>query len=149
MRAVVQRVSSGRVTVGPDAVGTISAGVVVLLGIRSGDDSRDAAWLAEKIVHLRIFSDDRGKMNRSLADIGGEMLIVSQFTLYGDCRKGRRPGYSDAAPPEHARPLYELFIEQVKGHGIIAASGEFQAEMEVTIVNDGPVTLLLDSEKTF
>ena len=149
MRAVVQRVSSGRVTVDQKTVGSISAGIVVLLGIRSSDEPRDVAWLAEKIVHLRIFSDDDGKMNRSLADIGGEMLIVSQFTLYGDCRKGRRPGYSDAAPPEHAKPLYDLFIERVEELGISAASGEFQAAMEVTIVNDGPVTLMLDSNKTF
>lgn len=149
MRAVVQRVSSGCVTVDRKPIGSIAGGIVVLLGIRSGDNAGDAAWLAEKIVHLRIFNDDQGKMNRSLADIGGEMLIVSQFTLYGDCRKGRRPGYSDAAPPEYAEPLYKSFIERVNGFNIKTASGQFQAAMEVTIVNDGPVTLLIDSEKTF
>lgn len=149
MRAVVQRVSSGRVTVGQETTGVIARGIVVLLGIQPDDKDKDAAWLAEKIVNLRIFSDDHGKMNRSLADIGGEMLIVSQFTLYGDCRKGRRPGYSGAAPPEIAEPLYENFIKQVNNQGIKTATGKFQQEMEVTIVNDGPVTLLLDSEKTF
>lgn len=149
MRAVVQRVSSGSVSVNQKTIGSIARGVVVLLGIRSEDNAEDAAWLAEKIVHLRIFNDDQGKMNRSLADIGGEMLIVSQFTLYGDCRKGRRPGYSEAAPPEHAEPLYESFIKLVDRFSIKTASGKFQAAMEVTIVNDGPVTLLIDSEKTF
>jgi len=149
MRAVVQRVSRAAVAVDGNAVGAIEQGVVVLLGIRPEDDAADGAWLAEKIVHLRIFGDEQGKMNRSLADIGGAMLIVSQFTLYGDCKKGRRPGYSGAAQPEHAEPLYEQFIEQVDRLGIKTASGTFQAMMEVTIVNDGPVTLLVDSEKTF
>ena len=149
MRAVIQRVSSAGVTVDREKVGSIDRGLVVLLGIRSGDASKDAAWLADKIVHLRIFNDEQGKMNRSLADIGGEMLIVSQFTLYGDCRKGRRPGYSDAAPPQQAKQLYESFIDLVNGLGITTATGIFQAAMEVTIVNDGPVTLLIDTEKTF
>lgn len=149
MRAVVQRVSRAEVSVDREAIGFIGRGLVVLLGIRSADGPGDAAWLAEKIVHLRIFEDDQGKMNRSLADIGGEMLIVSQFTLYGDCRKGRRPGYSDAAPPEQALPLYELFITAVNELNISTATGRFQAAMEVSLVNDGPVTLLIDSEKTF
>lgn len=149
MRAVVQRVTSGAVTVDQKTIGSIGRGLVVLLGIRSEDGTGDTAWLADKIVHLRIFNDDQGKMNRSLADIGGEMLIVSQFTLYGDCKKGRRPGYSDAAPPEHAEPLYKTFIQQVNEHGIKTATGRFQAMMEVSLVNDGPVTLLIDSEKSF
>lgn len=149
MRAVVQRVSRAEVSVDRETIGSIGRGLVVLLGIRSADDPGAAVWLAEKIVNLRIFEDGQGKMNRSLADIGGDMLIVSQFTLYGDCRKGRRPGYSDAAPPEQARPLYELFIKQVNGFNIGTATGRFQAAMEVSLVNDGPVTLLIDSEKTF
>ena len=109
----------------------------------------DLQWLAEKIVNLRIFEDQQGKMNRSLADIDGEMLIISQFTLYGDCRKGRRPGFSSAAPPEIAEPLYQQFIEEVRNRQVRVATGIFQATMEVELVNDGPVTLLLDSEKQF
>jgi D-tyrosyl-tRNA(Tyr) deacylase len=123
--------------------------MVVLLGIRGSDTTTDRQWLAEKTVNLRIFEDDQGKMNRSLADIDGEMLIISQFTLYGDCRKGRRPGFSSAAPPEMAEPLYRQFIEEVQDKKIRVASGIFQAAMEVELVNDGPVTLLLDSEKQF
>jgi D-tyrosyl-tRNA(Tyr) deacylase len=123
--------------------------MVVLLGIRGSDTATDRQWLAEKTVNLRIFEDDQGKMNRSLADIDGEMLIVSQFTLYGDCRKGRRPGFSSAAPQEIAEPLYRQFIQEVQDKKIRVASGIFQAAMEVELVNDGPVTLLLDSEKLF
>jgi D-tyrosyl-tRNA(Tyr) deacylase len=123
--------------------------LLVLLGIRSGDAVSELQWLAEKIVNLRVFADREGKMNRSLADIDGEMLIVSQFTLYGDCRKGRRPGFSAAAPPEIAEPLYRRFIEEVKNRQIRVATGIFQADMDVELVNDGPVTLLLDSNRQF
>jgi D-aminoacyl-tRNA deacylase len=149
MRAVIQRVSRASVTIDNTTHGKISQGLLVLLGIRGGDSSTDLRWLAEKVVNLRIFEDQQGKMNRSLADIDGEMLIISQFTLYGDCRKGRRPGFSSAAPPEIAEPLYQQFIEEVKKRQIKVATGVFQASMEVELVNDGPVTLLLDSEKQF
>jgi D-aminoacyl-tRNA deacylase len=149
MRGVVQRVSHARVTIDQEPVGTIGPGLVVLLGIHAGDGEKEARWLADKIVNLRIFEDDQGLMNRSLLDIGGEMLIVSQFTLYGDCRKGRRPGYSAAARPEIAEPLYEQFIRMVQQRGVTTATGRFQAMMQVELVNDGPVTLLLDSSGTF
>ena len=149
MRAVVQRVSKASVSVRGEMVGSIEQGIVVLLGIHADDSEHEAKWMADKIVHLRIFEDENGKMNRSLVDIGKEMLIISQFTLYGDCRKGRRPGYSSAAPPEKADALYQKFIELVDGHKISTASGRFQEMMEVNICNSGPVTLLLDSDKTF
>lgn len=149
MRAVIQRVSRASVRIGSTTAGQIGHGLVVLVGICLEDSAGDVEWLAEKIVNLRIFSDDEGKMNRSLADIDGEMLIISQFTLYGDCRKGRRPGYSKAAPPEIAEPLYQQFIEAVSRHQISTATGTFRAAMEVELVNDGPVTLLLDSAKEF
>ncbi len=148
MRAVVQRVSTASVFSDGEMLGSISEGLVVLLGVKRGDTESEAAWLAEKIVHLRIFADEFGKMNLSLADIGGEMLIVSQFTLYGDCRKGRRPGYSDAAAPGEAEPLYERFIDWVKKQGIRTASGQFQAMMQVALTNDGPVTLLVDTDQS-
>ena len=149
MRAVVQRVSKASVTVQGETVGSIGEGLVVLLGIHVEDSEQEARWMADKIVHLRIFEDENGKMNRSLVDINKEMLIVSQFTLYGDCRKGRRPGYSSAASPEKAETLYQKFIELVEDYQISTASGHFQAMMEVNISNHGPVTLLLDSAKTF
>jgi D-aminoacyl-tRNA deacylase len=149
MRAVVQRVSQASVSIRGARVGSIGPGLVVLLGIHKEDTEKEIQWMTDKIVHLRIFEDERGKMNRSLVDIGKEMLIVSQFTLYGDCRKGRRPGYSSAAPPEKAEPMYRKFIELVKKHKIQTATGQFQEMMEVSITNSGPVTLLLDSEKTF
>lgn len=149
MRAVIQRVSKASVTVEEQIAGEIKQGLVVLLGIRGADNRSDLQWLAEKIVHLRIFEDKEGKMNRSLKDIEGEMLIISQFTLYGDCRKGRRPGFSSAAPPGIAEPLYQQFIDEVKSKDIQVATGIFQAAMEVALVNDGPVTLLVDSEKQF
>jgi D-tyrosyl-tRNA(Tyr) deacylase len=148
MRAVVQRVSTASVFSDGEMLGSISEGLVVLLGVKRGDTESEAAWLAEKIVHLRIFADAFGKMNCSLADIGGEMLIVSQFTLYGDCRKGRRPVYSDAAAPVEAEPLYERFIDWVKKQGIRTASGQFQAMMQVALTNDGPVTLLVDTDQS-
>jgi D-tyrosyl-tRNA(Tyr) deacylase len=149
MRAVVQRVSSASVTVAGHQIGTIGAGLLVLLGVHKDDDQSDINWLAEKTVHLRIFEDEFGLMNRSLTDTGGSILIVSQFTLFGDCRKGRRPSWSEAAPPEQAKLLYLNFIEAIKGYGIIPASGEFQAMMEVSLINSGPVTILLDSQKKF
>lgn len=149
MRAVIQRTTRASVTIDGKTTGSIGPGLVVLLGIHPEDGAKEIRWMADKIINLRIFEDDEGKMNRSLADTGGEMLIVSQFTLYGDCRKGRRPGYSSAAPPDIAEPLYHTFVEEITSRGIPAATGTFQAAMEVTLVNDGPVTLLLDSQKTF
>ncbi len=149
MRAVVQRVACARVRVGDRTVGEIGRGLLVLLGVGRGDTEDDAAYLAEKIVHLRIFEDAEGKMNRSLLDVGGEMLVVSQFTLYGDCRRGRRPSYSEAAPPEQARALYEYFAERARQYGPRVETGIFQEMMDVELVNVGPVTLLLDSRKQF
>jgi D-tyrosyl-tRNA(Tyr) deacylase len=145
MRAVVQRVSEARVTVGSEVIGEIGPGLLVLLGVRRGDSSGDARWLANKIVGLRIFEDDDGKMNRSLTDVGGRILAVSQFTLWGDCRKGRRPSFVEAAPPEIAETLYLEFVEIVRSLGVTAATGRFGAMMKVHLVNDGPVTLILDS----
>ncbi|MBW2682547.1 MAG: D-tyrosyl-tRNA(Tyr) deacylase [Deltaproteobacteria bacterium] len=149
MRAVIQRVNRASVRIDGSTTEKISHGLVVLLGIHGDDTTRNLQWMADKIVNLRIFEDDEGKMNRSLADINAEMLIVSQFTLYGDCRKGRRPGYSSAAPPEIAESIYDRFIEEIKSRGIKTATGTFRAMMEVELVNHGPVTLLLDSEKNF
>lgn len=149
MRAVVQRTRKASVTVDGVTIGAIGPGLVVFLGIHPQDGPGEIQWLTDKIINLRIFEDDGGKMNLSLADRGGEMLIVSQFTLYGDCRKGRRPGYSAAAPPNIAEPLYLSFVEEVKKRGIPAATGTFQATMQVELVNDGPVTLMLDSDKIF
>jgi D-tyrosyl-tRNA(Tyr) deacylase len=149
MRAVVQRVSQASVTVAGEVVGQIGQGMLVLLGVADGDDDRDAATLADKIVGLRIFEDEEGKMNRGLADIGGAMLVVSQFTLLGDCRKGRRPSFVAAAAPETAERLYEVFVQAVRNAGIEVATGRFRQHMDVALVNDGPVTLLLDSRKLF
>lgn len=149
MRAVIQRVSKASVTVGSKITGEINAGLLVLLGVHRDDGPNEIKWLSEKIANLRIFEDDDGKMNRSLLDTGGAMLIVSQFTLYGDCRKGRRPGYSAAALPDHAKMLSHDFIHSVQQKGITTANGRFQAHMNVALVNDGPVTLLLDSSKLF
>lgn len=149
MRAVIQRVKFASVTVNGQVTGRIGPGVVVFLGIHRDDKDAAIDWMAEKIINLRLFPDEDEKMNHSLADIGAEMLIVSQFTLYGDCRKGRRPGYSEAAPPEIAEPLYNTFINRIIGKGIRTASGRFQTKMEVSLVNDGPVTLLVDSAKQF
>jgi D-aminoacyl-tRNA deacylase len=149
MRGVVQRVSRAQVTIDREPVGTIGPGLVVLLGIHKDDGEKEVRWLADKIVGLRIFEDDKGLMNRSLLDVGGEMLIVSQFTLYGDCRKGRRPGYSSAARPEVAEPLYEHFIRMVQQQRVTTATGRFGAMMQVELINDGPVTLLLDSAGAF
>jgi len=149
MRAVIQRVASASVLVKGSEIGSIGQGLVVLLGIHRDDGPDTIDWMADKIINLRIFADDDGKMNRSLADINAEMLIVSQFTLYGDCRKGRRPGYSEAAAPEIAEPLYNRFITEINGRGISTAAGQFQAMMQVALINDGPVTLLIDSARKF
>ncbi|MBU0731164.1 MAG: D-tyrosyl-tRNA(Tyr) deacylase [Proteobacteria bacterium] len=149
MRAVVQLVSKAKVTVNDKTTGEIGQGLLVLLGVNQNDSEKDAAYLAEKIIHLRIFQDENGLMNRSVQDVGGSVLIVSQFTLFGDCRKGRRPSYSKAAPPEKAKHLYEFFTRQVQEMGINTATGEFQAMMHVSLTNNGPVTILLDSEKLF
>jgi D-tyrosyl-tRNA(Tyr) deacylase len=149
MRAVIQRVRRASVTINGTVHGEIGRGMVVLLGIHGNDRLTDLQWLAEKVVNLRIFDDQQGKMNLSLADIAGAMLIISQFTLYGDCRKGRRPGFSSAAAPDIAEPLYRRFIEEIKNKQVKVASGIFQAVMDVELVNEGPVTLLLDSEKQF
>jgi D-tyrosyl-tRNA(Tyr) deacylase len=146
MRAVVQRVSSASVKVDDAVIGEIAKGLLVLLGIAQGDSPAQADWLAEKLVGLRIFEDDAGKMNRSLDEVGGAMLVVSQFTLYGDCRKGRRPSFVEAAPPEEAVPLYEAFIRAVQSLGVTVATGRFGAMMRVTLVNEGPVTLIVDTK---
>ena len=149
MRAVVQLVSRAEVMVNDAVIGQISRGLVVLLGVAKNDTEKDVRWLADKIIHLRIFADSNDKMNLSVKDIGGEILVVSQFTLYGDCRKGRRPSYSKAAAPEKAGNLYENFIAILRQNKIKVASGRFQAMMEVSLTNDGPVTILLDSTKLF
>jgi D-tyrosyl-tRNA(Tyr) deacylase len=149
MRACVQRVNRAEVIVGGESVGRIDSGLVVLLGVSNDDDSDDAHYLADKIVDLRIFPDDEKKMNHSLAESGGSMLVVSQFTLFGDCRKGRRPSFIDAAPPEKGEQLYLEFADAVRARGIEVATGRFRAQMEVSLVNDGPVTMLLDSKKLF
>lgn len=149
MRAVVQRAARGSVVVEGKAVGKIGPGVVVLLGVGREDGPEDARYLAGKIANLRVFEDDQGKLNRSMLDTGGAALVVSQFTLYGDCRQGRRPGFSDAAPAQAGRELYEVFVGELKSLGVEVATGVFQAHMQVEIINDGPVTLLLDSKKTF
>lgn len=149
MRAVIQRSKRASVEVDNRVIGEISAGLVIFIGFHPNDSIKEIKWLADKIINLRIFEDENGKMNKSLAETAGEMLIVSQFTLYGDCRKGRRPGYSGAAHPSIAEPLYQQFISYVKQQGVQVGTGKFQADMQVLLVNDGPVTLLLDSEKKF
>ena len=149
MRAVVQRVTSSSVEVENNIVGEIGPGLLVLLGVARDDDVGDADYLAEKIINLRIFTDDEGKMNRSLLEIAGAMLAVSQFTIFGDARKGRRPSYIEAAEPEKANALYQYFVERVRALGVNVETGIFQATMKVSLVNDGPVTILLDSNKLF
>ena len=148
MRAIIQRVTRARVTVDSRVVGEIQSGMLVLLGVGRADTSESAQYLAEKIANLRIFADDAGKMNRSLVEIGVSALVVSQFTLYGDTRGGRRPSYIEAASPEDANRLYEEFVRCLRSFGVPVETGVFQAHMEVELVNDGPVTILLDSEKT-
>ncbi len=149
MRAVVQRVTSASVRVDGEIVGQIETGYLVLLGVAQPDTQDDVIQMAQKIVGLRIFEDDAGRMNLSLGDVGGAMLVVSQFTLHGDCRRGRRPSFITAARPEQAKSLYESFCAEVRGLGIPVETGKFQTQMQVSLVNDGPVTLLIDTEKTF
>ncbi|MDA8236161.1 MAG: D-aminoacyl-tRNA deacylase [Clostridia bacterium] len=149
MRAVVQRVSKGQVTVEGQIAGAVGPGLVVLLGVGQDDTEEDARYIADKIANLRIFTDVQGKMNLSVLDTKGEVLVVSQFTLYGDCRNGRRPGYSEAAPPDTANRLYERVVAILNEMGLKTATGKFQTTMLVEIQNHGPVTLLLDSKKVF
>ncbi|MFN0055557.1 MAG: D-aminoacyl-tRNA deacylase [Planctomycetales bacterium] len=149
MRAVVQRVLSASVQVGEEVAGTIQGGLLVLLGVAEGDLAQDAEYLAQKICGLRVFEDDEGKMNRSLLEVGGELLVVSQFTLLGDCRKGRRPSFDGAARPETADALYRHFVASAEGQGLRVATGRFQQHMRVELVNNGPVTLLVDSRREF
>ncbi len=149
MRAVVQRVSRARVTVNEWVSGEIGLGLLVLLGVGHGDTEADAIYLAEKIAGLRVFEDEDGKMNRSVQNVGASVLAVSQFTLYGDVRRGKRPSFDGAAPPEQARRLYEVFVERVQGMGLRCETGRFQEMMQVELVNEGPVTILLDSGKGF
>ena len=149
MRAVVQRVSRASVSVDGSVLSRIGRGLLVLLGVAEGDSEEDARYLAAKSAELRIFLDDEGKMNRSVEETGGEVLVISQFTLLGDVRKGRRPSYAKAAPPEEANRLYELFAEELRARGLSTATGSFGAMMDVELVNEGPVTILLDSRKIF
>ncbi|MFM7040417.1 MAG: D-aminoacyl-tRNA deacylase [Planctomycetaceae bacterium] len=149
MRAVVQRVSEASVTVDGSVTGQIGRGFLVLLGISHGDTQKDVVWMATKIAGLRVFEDPEGRMNLGLADVGGAVLLVSQFTLYGDCRKGRRPSFIEAARPEVAVPLYQAVAAELRGSGLQVETGKFQAHMDVRLLNDGPVTLLLDSTQLF
>lgn len=146
MRALLQRVVKGRVSVSGEVIGEIDRGWVVLLGVGQHDVPEDADWLAQKIVELRLFNDEAGKFNQSLEDVDGAVLVVSQFTLYADARKGRRPSFTDSAPPEKAIPLYERFVAQLRARGRVVATGRFGADMRVEIHNDGPVTLMLERE---
>ncbi len=145
MRAVIQRVLSSKVEVDNQIIGQIGRGLLVLVAVHCDDTEAQADWLASKIARLRIFSDPEGKMNLSVADIGGQILVVSQFTLYGDCRKGSRPSYSHSAPPAEAARLYNYFVEKMKGSGLVVQEGHFQAHMQVSLVNDGPVTVIIDT----
>ena len=145
MRVVLQRVSQAEVKISGTVKGKIGKGILALLGIGTEDSEEDARWLAAKISGLRIFEDENGKMNHSLQDIGGELMVISQFTLLGDCRKGRRPSFTDAAPPEKAQALYDYFIEACRKQGHTVATGEFQAMMDISLVNQGPVTFIVDS----
>lgn len=148
MRVVIQRVKEAHVDVAGATVGAIRTGLLVLIGVTSSDDRQDAEYLADKIVQLRIFPDDLKRMNRSILEVGGQLLVISQFTLYGDCRKGRRPSFDAAAPPEQAKTLYDYFVERLRLSNTIVETGVFQAEMDVYLVNDGPVTFVLDSNKS-
>ncbi|NIM06274.1 MAG: D-tyrosyl-tRNA(Tyr) deacylase [Armatimonadetes bacterium] len=147
MRAVVQRVSQAEVTVAGAVIGSIGPGLMILLGVGNEDGPEQAAYLADKIAGLRIFEDDAGKMNLSVEQIGGQILVVSQFTLYGDCRKGRRPSFTEAAPPEKAESLYREFVQVLEARGLKVATGAFGEKMQVRLTNDGPVTLLLDTNR--
>ncbi|HNT29425.1 MAG TPA: D-aminoacyl-tRNA deacylase [bacterium] len=148
MKAVIQRVSQASVTVNGQVTGQINEGLLILLGIKSGDHEKQADWLADKIVNLRIFPDAEDKMNRSLLDVQGEALIISQFTLYGDCERGRRPSFVEAARPEEAQPLYDYFVKQIHDCGIRTATGVFQAMMDVTLTNSGPVTIIVETKQS-
>ena len=149
MRAVIQRVSRAQVAVDKEIAGEIGLGLLVLLGVGAGDTRDDADYVAEKTIGLRIFEDPNGKMNLSVADVSGALLVVSQFTLYGDVRRGKRPSFDAAAPPQQARELYQYFVEKVRAAGLRCETGRFQEIMQVELVNEGPVTILLDSRKTF
>ncbi len=149
MRAVVQRVSRASVTIGGEVAGAIETGVVVIVGVASDDSTADIDYTASKVLELRIFPDEQGRMNRSVTDVGGAVLAVSQFTLMGDVRRGRRPGFDAAATPAAARPLYDAFVARLQASGLSIATGVFQADMDVALVNDGPVTILIDSRRTF
>jgi D-tyrosyl-tRNA(Tyr) deacylase len=149
MRAVVQRVSRAQVVIDGEITGQIGLGLLILLGVGHDDTEADANYLAEKIAGLRVFEDERGKMNRSVQDVGGSVLAVSQFTLYGDVRRGKRPSFDAASPPEKARQLYEFFLARIRSTGLRCETGRFQEMMKVELVNEGPVTILLDSEKAF
>ncbi len=149
MRAVVQRVSRAKVTVNGEVTGEIGVGLLVLLGVGRDDTNADATYLVEKIAGLRVFEDPQGKMNLSVQDVGGSVLAVSQFTLYGDVRRGKRPSFDAAAPPEKARQVYEFFVDQLRSAGLRCETGRFQELMQVELVNEGPVTILLDSAKGF
>lgn len=149
MRAVVQRVASARVTVGDRPVGGIGAGLLVLVGIGRGDGRDAVSYLVDKVAGLRVFPDADGRMNRSVCEVGGQVLLVSQFTLYGDCRRGRRPSFDRAAAPDEARAVYEDIVERLRDRGVAVETGEFRAHMKVHSVNDGPVTILLDAGKAF
>lgn len=149
MRAVVQKVASSKVTVEENITGQIDKGLLVLLGVTHEDTISDVDYMIDKILNLRIFEDEDGKMNLSLKDVGGELLVVSQFTLFGDCRKGRRPSFTEAAKPEFANELYEEFVAKARANGVTVGTGKFRAHMMVELVNDGPVTMLLDSSKLF
>lgn len=149
MRAVIQRVAESAVAVDGRVVGAIGRGLLVLLGVAAEDDERDADYIADKVIGLRCFQDADSKFNLSVEDVGGALLVISQFTLFGDCRKGRRPSFTDAARPEHAIPLYERVVRRLRDRGLKVETGEFGAHMDVSLVNDGPVTLLLDSRRLF
>ncbi|KGK91610.1 D-tyrosyl-tRNA(Tyr) deacylase [Desulfosporosinus sp. HMP52] len=149
MRSVIQRVKSASVTVNGERVGNIAEGLLVLLAVGQDDGTEDLNWMIDKLVGLRIFEDQEAKMNRSVQDVGGEILMVSQFTLYGDCRKGKRPSFSTAAPPDQAKALFNQGVERARSYGLKVETGVFQAEMDVELVNNGPVTILLDSKKNF
>ncbi|MGQ0793155.1 MAG: D-aminoacyl-tRNA deacylase [Deltaproteobacteria bacterium] len=149
MRAVIQRVTEARVDIEGEATGRIGRGLLILLGAGRGDDESDAEYLAEKISSLRIFEDEEGRMNHSVTDAGGEVLVVSQFTLYGDCRRGRRPSFDAAMPQDSAENLYNHFVDSISGRGLRVETGRFGAQMQVHLVNSGPVTILLDSKKGF